>query len=146
MLCTLFIVVPLQQLVLYNSKHIYMENTGKIIAVLPERSGTSKNGKDWKLAQYVLETQEQYPKRMLFEVFGDDKISQFAIKEGEVVTVSFDVDAREYQGRWYNTIRAWKVNRGAQEPAAPAAAAASTNPVDDVFGAGGNSGDVLDFM
>lgn len=89
-----------------------MEITGKIIAVLPERGGVSqRTGSEWKVQEYVLETQEQYPRKMCFDVFGADKIAQFAIKIGDQLTVSFDIDAREYQGRWYNSIRAWKVER-----------------------------------
>ena len=89
-----------------------MEITGKIIAVLPERGGTSKTGNEWKMQEYVLETHEQYPKKICFNVFGADKIAQFNIQAGEELTVSFDINAREYQGRWYNDIRAWKVERG----------------------------------
>jgi len=97
-----------------------MELTGKIIAVLPERSGTSaRTGTEWKLGQYVLETMEQYPKKMVFEVFGSDRVAQFNIQVGEVMTVSFDVDAHEYQGRWYNSIRAWKVDRNPQPQTPP---------------------------
>lgn len=98
-----------------------MELTGKIIAVLPERGGVSqRTGSEWKVQEYVLETQEQYPRKMCFDVFGADKIAQFALKIGEQVTVSFDIDAREYNGRWYNSIRAWKVDRSmATDPAMP---------------------------
>ena len=89
-----------------------MELTGKIIAVLPERSGVSaRTGSEWKMASYVLETMEQYPRKMVFEIFGSDRIAQCNIQLGEVLTVSFDIDAREYQGRWFNSIRAWKVER-----------------------------------
>ena len=95
-----------------------MEITGKIIAVLPERGGVSKTGNEWKMQEYVLETHEQFPKKLCFNVFGADKISQFNIQAGDELTVSFDINAREYNGRWYNDIRAWRVERGA----APAAA------------------------
>ena len=97
-----------------------MEITGKIIAVLPERGGISKTGNEWKTQEYVLETHEQYPRRICFNVFGADKISQFNIQAGEELTVSFDVDAREWQGRWFNSIRAWKVERAATQQPAPA--------------------------
>lgn len=89
-----------------------MEATGKIIAVLEERSGiAARNGNSWRCGQYVLETTEQYPKKILFEVFGEDKIQSMGIKIGEVLTVSFSIDAHEYNGKWYNQIRAWKVDR-----------------------------------
>lgn len=89
-----------------------MEITGRIIAVLPERSGVSqRSGTEWKAGSYVLETQEQYPKKICFDVFGADRIQQFNIQVGEMMTVSFDIDAHEYQGRWFNSIRAFRVNR-----------------------------------
>ena len=90
-----------------------MEITGKIIAVLQERGGVSKTGNEWKMQEYVLETHEQFPKKLCFNVFGADKIAQFNIQAGDELTVSFDINAREYNGRWYNDIRAWKVERGA---------------------------------
>ena len=88
-----------------------MELSGKIIAVLEPRSGVSKTGNNWKVQEYVLETHDQYPRRMCFDVFGEDKINNFNIQIGEELNVSFDIDAREWQGRWFNSIRAWKVDR-----------------------------------
>ena len=90
-----------------------MEITGKVIAVLPARSGKAKaTGNDWQVQEYVIETiAEQYPRKMCFEVFGADKIQQFNIQMGEDLTVSFDIDARQWQDRWFNSIRAWKVER-----------------------------------
>ncbi|MBO4500473.1 MAG: DUF3127 domain-containing protein [Bacteroidaceae bacterium] len=88
-----------------------MELTGKIIQVLEPRSGVSKgSGNSWKVQEYVLETQENYPHRMMFSIFGEDKIQQAAIKAGDDVTVSFDINCREFNGRWYNDIRAWRVD------------------------------------
>lgn len=109
-----------------------MELTGKIIIVQPERSGVSqRTGTEWKVQEYVLETiNEQFPRKMVFEVFGADRIASFNIKAGDVMTVSFDIDAREYNGRWYNQIRAWKVDRNvtAQPVAAPAPAGVAPTP------------------
>lgn len=97
-----------------------MDITGKIITVLPEKSGVSAStGNPWKVQSYVIETHDQYPRRMCFDVFGEDKIKTFNIQAGQELTVSFDIDAREYQGRWFNSIRAWKV-APAQVGAAPA--------------------------
>lgn len=94
-----------------------MELSGKIIAVLEPKGGVSKTGNAWKVQEYVLETHDQYPRRMCFDVFGEDKINQFNIQIGEELTVSFDIDAREWQGRWFNSIRAWKVERvNAEQP------------------------------
>ena len=91
-----------------------MEIQGKVIAVLPERSGVSARG-EWKSQTYVIETQEQYPKKMAFDVFGADRIANFCIQFGEVINVSFDIDAHEYQGRYFNQIRAWNVTKVAQQ-------------------------------
>ncbi len=101
-----------------------MEIIGKIIKVLPERSGVSaRNGNEWKLASYVLETVgDRFPRKMMFEVFGADKIQQFAIQPGEMVRVSFDIDAHEYNERWFNSIRAWNVDRNVEAAPAPMAA------------------------
>lgn len=94
-----------------------MEIQGKVIAVLPERSGVSARG-EWKSQTYVIETQEQYPKKMVFDVFGADRLAQFNIHSGEEILVSFDIDAHEYQGRWFNSIRAWNVTKVSQQAAA----------------------------
>lgn len=88
-----------------------MELQGKIIAALPPRSGVSANGTQWQVNTYVIETAGDYPRKMAFEVFGADKVEKFNIQLNEELVVSFDIDAREYQGRWFNSIRAWKVER-----------------------------------
>ena len=90
-----------------------MEITGKIIQVLPEQSGISKtSGKEWKLQAYVLETQEQYPKKVHFEVFGEDRVKANQCQLDDIVTISFDIESREFNGRWYTSIRAWRVVKG----------------------------------
>lgn len=89
-----------------------MEFTGKIIAVLQPKGGVAKaTGNEWKAQEFVIENHDQYPRKMCFEVFGADKIDQFNIQLGEEMTVSFDIDARQWQDRWFNSIRAWKVER-----------------------------------
>ena len=90
-----------------------MEIKGKIIIVLPLQTGEGRNG-TWKKQDYVLEynRDSQYPKKMMFNLWGD-KIDQFAIKEGQEVKVDFDIDCREYNGRWYNDIRAWRIEADA---------------------------------
>ena len=87
-----------------------MELQGKVIAVLPERSGVSARG-EWKAQSFVIETHEQYPKKLCFDVFGADRLAQFNIQSGEELLVSFDIDAHEYQGRWFNSIKAWNIQR-----------------------------------
>ena len=91
-----------------------MEIQGKIIAVLPTRSGTSSRGTQWSSQTSVIETQEQYPKKLAFDVI-NDKIDQFNIQVGEFLTVQFDINAREYNGRWFNSVNAWNVIRHTQQ-------------------------------
>ena len=106
-----------------------MEVVGKIIQVLPEQGGVSKtSGKEWKLQAYVLETQEQYPRKVHFEVFGEDRIKANPCQLDDVVTVSFDIESREFNGRWYTSIRAWKIQQGVV--AADGAAAPVVAPVE----------------
>ena len=105
-----------------------MELQGKVIAVLPERSGVSARG-EWKAQSFVIEAHEQYPKKLCFDVFGADRLAQFNIQSGEELLVSFDLDAHEYNGRWFNSVRAWNVQRvdpnavagamGGMQPGAP---------------------------
>lgn len=105
-----------------------MELQGKVIAVLPERSGVSARG-EWKAQSFVIETHEQYPKKLCFDVFGADRLAQFNIQSGEELLVSFDIDAHEYQGRWFNSIRAWNVTKVSQQAMASSANAAGVaNP------------------
>jgi len=97
-----------------------MELTGKIIAVLPANSGVSqRTGNPWMSQEYVIEVPGQYPRKCMFRLFGEDRIKQFNIQMGEELTVSFDIDAHEYNGRWFNEIRAFNIQRGV----APVAAA-----------------------
>ena len=85
---------------------------------------------------YVIETHDQYPRKCVFNVFGEDRIKQFNIQVGEELLVSFDIDAHEYNGRWFNNLHAWNVQRidpnaaqaGAPAPAAAAPQAAPQQP------------------
>ena len=86
-----------------------MEILGKIIELLPEKSGQSANG-EWRKQEFILETEAQYPKKICFMVWGD-KIDEFKIQQGESLEVSIDVESREYNGRWYTDVKAWKVSR-----------------------------------
>ncbi len=99
-----------------------MELTGKCIAVLETQSGTSSRGNSWQKKEFVIETEEQYPKKACFTLFNKVEICP---NVGEVVTVGFDMDAHEYNGRWFNQINAWKVDK-TQATAQAATAQAAT--------------------
>jgi hypothetical protein len=108
-----------------------MEVVGKIIQVLPAQEGVGRNGNPWKVQPYVLETLDQYPRKVHFEVFGEDRIKQNPCDIDQLVTVSFDIESREFNGRWYTSIRAWKIQQGdmTQQAAAAPAAAPVAQPV-----------------
>lgn len=86
-----------------------MEINGKIVQVLGELSGSGRNG-IWKKRDYILETKGQYPKKVCVTVWGD-KIDQFAMQEGDEVNLSIEIESREYKGRWYTDVKAWKVEK-----------------------------------
>ena len=104
-----------------------MEVVGKIIQVLPIQEGVGRNGNPWKVQPYVLETLDQYPRKVHFEVFGEDRIRMNPCAIDQLVTVSFDIESREFNGRWYTSIRAWRIQQGdtTQAAAAPAVAPAA---------------------
>lgn len=106
-----------------------MDLTGKVIAILPANSGVSaRTGNPWMSQEYVIEVPGQYPRKMLFRLFGEDRIKQHNIQAGEEITVQFDIDAHEYNGRWFNEIRAYNIIRGQVAGSVPAATSFSQQP------------------
>ena len=125
-----------------------MEISGKIIAIPPLTTGEGKNGA-WKKQDYVIEhsLDSQYPKKMLFNLWGE-KIDQNPVAIGDMVTVSFDIDCREFNGRWYNDIRAWRIvkaEQGVPAQAPPPSAVSEPIPPFGAPEAGGNEGSDLPF-
>jgi len=107
-----------------------MELVGTIIAVLPAQSGVSaRTGNPWMSQDYVIEVPGQYPKKCCFRLFGEDRIRQFNIQAGEQnLTVQFDIDAHEYQGKWFNEIRAYNIIRVQAQQTSQAPQASSPQP------------------
>lgn len=105
-----------------------MEITGTIIQALPEVSGISKAGNAWKKREYVLENNEgQFPRKVCFTCFGDNA-DRIVLSVGQRVKVSVDIESREYNGRWYTEVRAWRAEpleaaaaQPVQQPAANSA-------------------------
>ena len=134
-----------------------MEIVGKVIQVLPLQQGTStRTGNPWTIKTFILEPQENYPRKVAIEIFGDQRIADNPAEVDQVVTVSFDLESREFNGRWYTSVRAWKVLQGVQttqaaapvQPVSPAAPAAPTEapaePVTNTFDAVAAQGDDTD--
>jgi len=87
-----------------------MDLSGKVISQLAEVSGSSKSGNAWRKQEYIVETGGQYPKKVCISIWGD-KIDQFGLKVGEQVNLGIEVESREYNGRWYTEVKAYKVDR-----------------------------------
>jgi hypothetical protein len=103
-----------------------MEVNGKIVDLLPEKSGESAKG-PWRKQEYILETEGQYPKKVCFMVWSE-KIDEFAIKVGENLVISVDIESREYNDRWYTDVKAWQVRRaGAEAQSIPTPGSDSPN-------------------
>ena len=93
-----------------------MEAQGKVIAILEARSGVSQAGREWMSQEYVIETPGQFPKKICFRLFGADRINEAHIQMGEEIHIEFDIEAREWQGKWFNSINAFRVTRPASMP------------------------------
>lgn len=87
---------------------IYIE--GEIIAILPETKGVSAKG-EWVSQDFVLKTEENYPKNICFSVFGASKIKEANIRIGDVVSIGVNLESREFNGRWYTSIKAWSIKK-----------------------------------
>ncbi|WP_052078156.1 DUF3127 domain-containing protein [Porphyromonas gulae] len=84
---------------------------GQLIQILPLNSGVGKaSGKEWKKQEYILETQDQYPRKIHFSVWGDRIDPSYQV--GDQVTVWVDIESREFNGRWYTDVKAWRMERG----------------------------------
>lgn len=89
-----------------------MEITGILVKKLGEREGvSSRNGNPWKSAEYLVEVPGQYTRHINFSILDGQvgRIARFESLIGKMVTVSFDIDAHEYQGRWFNELNAWGI-------------------------------------
>ena len=85
-----------------------MDIKGRVIQLLALQTGEGKNG-TWKKQDFVIETDGQYPKKVCISAWGD-KINESALQVGNEINVSFDVESREYNGRWYTDLKAWKID------------------------------------
>lgn len=119
-----------------------MEITGKVLSILePQRFTSKRDGSEIVKNFFVLETQGQYPKKIAFSVLGEDKFKQMGLVVGGVYNVSFDVESREWQGKWFSDVSAWRAIRtdGQQPQANTVANTANGNTTTTQAGANGVS-------
>lgn len=106
-----------------------MEITGKVIKILdPQRFVSKKDGSEIVKNFFVIETQGQYPKKIAFSVMGEDKFKTMGLTVGGVYSVSFDVESREWQGKWFSDVSAWRAVRTDGQSAQAQAPAATPTP------------------
>lgn len=98
-----------------------MELTATLIQLLPLQRGVGKNG-EWKRQDIIVQTEGQYPKKVCISIWGD-KINENVLQVGRQLNISFDVESREFNGRWYTDVKAWKIE--------PTTASAGTNTYSD---------------
>lgn len=102
-----------------------MKQTLKITNILPQRSGTSKAGNQWIVQEFLVETDGNYPKTIMMQVYGTDKVNDFVAGNyivGDIVDIDFDIESREYNGKYYTQVSAWRIVKhtdGAETPVAP---------------------------
>lgn len=107
-----------------------MELTGKVIAVLDLKSGSSKTGNEWKSQDFVIETDDRFSKKVCFRLFGN-RVNDCP-NVGDEVTVSFDAESREWNGKWFTQLNAWKVENNGGEEAQPASSDVAKDGKDDL--------------
>jgi len=112
-----------------------LQITGTVVEVLEEKSGESSNG-PWRKQDFILETEGRYPRKVCVTQWGE-RIEEFGVQEGETLTVSIDIESREYKGRWYTDVKAWRVDRAAAEGPAQ-------GPGDSFASGQGSSGEIAD--
>lgn len=92
-----------------------LEITGRLVKIMPEQTGSGKNG-NWVKQEFVIETAEQYPKKVCFSLWGDKTSVLKSVSQGDELKVFFNVESREYNERFYTDLRAWRVETVASQP------------------------------
>lgn len=96
-----------------------LDITGKILQIMNETSGQSKTGNTWVKQEFVIETNDKFPKKVMISVMGDKVQELKRFKTGDEIKASLNIESREYNGRWYTDIRAWKLETGGNGTTAP---------------------------
>nr|DAJ31174.1 MAG TPA: protein of unknown function (DUF3127) [Caudoviricetes sp.] len=111
-----------------------LELTGTIVQMLPYEGGTSKAGKEWRKQVFILETQDQYPRKVAISLLNDN-IDKYAIQVGMIVTANIEIESREWNAKWYTEVKAWQITSTQGQPVAthvatsPQPVATSPQPV-----------------
>jgi len=104
-----------------------LEVEGKVIKIMAEQSGDSRNGK-WVKQEFVIETEDNFPKKICFSAWNDKTKALKGIKVGDSIKVSFEASSREFNDKWYTDLRAWKIDVSGAKQATQATAAPQDAP------------------
>jgi hypothetical protein len=107
------------------------ELTGKMLHKLPEQTGTGRNGQ-WSRQDFIVESQEQYPKKVCFSAWGDKIALLKSFKPDDIVKIYFNIESREYNGRWYTDLRVWKLEAAGQDDVQRAEPYPEQGPADEL--------------
>lgn len=108
--------------------------TGKLITILPMEAGTSKSGKDWEKQSFAIDTYAQFNPEVCFSLFGSEKIEILKkFQLGQEIEVSFNISSREFNGKYYHNIDAWRITGDALENEPDAEVPAATEEDDLPF-------------
>ena len=118
-----------------------LELKGKLVQVLSPVTGEGKNGQ-WKKQEFVIETMDQYPKSACFVLWGDKTDVLSTLQQGQQVSVYFDVESREYNGKWYTNLKAWKLEQDTPQDANPESTPVANDVAGMSFEADGDENDL----
>ena len=85
---------------------------GKLINVLEPQEGTSVKGQ-WKKQDFIIETTDQYPKKVCVSAWNDKTEELAKLKIGQTIKASINIESREYNSKWYTDVKVWKLEGGA---------------------------------
>jgi len=88
-----------------------LQVNGKIEQILDPVSGVSRAGNEWKKQEFVIETNDKFPRKICFTLFNDKESLLQNVSQGDEVEVSFNIESREFNGKWYHNINAWKIEK-----------------------------------
>lgn len=121
-----------------------LEVSGKVITILPEQTGTGKNG-SWVKQDFVIETSEQFPKKICFSAWGDKAGAVKSLSIGMQVKVSFNAESREFNGKWYTDLRIWKLDVAGSNPEGNYKDAPLPSADDEIYSQNNETGNDLPF-
>ena len=112
-----------------------MEITGTLVALLETNTGVGANG-PWKKKTFVLESKEKFPKKVAITAWNEQADLADKLSAGTELKISFNLESREFNGKWYTDVKAWRIDRNIDSADAPGQAQAADMPPPADFGSG----------